>query len=866
MSPVPPEVKMTPMMAQYAEWKALYPDCILLFRMGDFYEMFFEDARKASEVLDITLTARDAEKNIPMAGVPWHSVNSYLGKLVKAGFKAAICEQMGPPDGRTLVDRQVVRIVTPGTFVPEEAGTGGRLAAVAPAGKDIAAALLSAETGRLEAGGFPPSEAASLIASFAPEELLFPRGFDPAKRLPLVSGYFPISRPEDFFSPAQGGRWLAEHWGAATLASFGLDDGSPEAGCAAAALKYFSETQFGAVKHVRGVYPLRSREYLHLDVTTQRNLELLEDGGPSLLGALNSCRSPMGRRTLREWILRPLLDIKAINRRLDGVEALLENPGDRRGLRDLLGECRDVERAVARLGMNSGTPRDMGAIRDTLRLLPRILPLAAGGPLGEWTAGLPDFSGIGGELQLALEEELPRLKSAGAIIRPGYDAELDEWRRTGEGASAWLDEYLEKIREETGISRIKAGYNRVFGYYLEVGKAAAEKLPDGFIRKQTLVNAERFITPEMKAFEDRMNSATAEIERREEELYVRLVELVLERAEDLQALGRALATLDVLASLAETAREMGYTRPSVNDGFDLHIKNGRHPVVEKVLADSPFVPNSFSLERAARRIALITGPNMAGKSTYLRSAALLVIMAQMGSFIPAESAEIGLCDRVFTRIGARDDLARGSSTFMVEMLETANILHNVTDRSLVILDEVGRGTSTYDGMSIAWAVLEYLADGCGAEPRTLFATHYHELTCLEDRFPSVENLTMSVKEEDGRVFFLHRVAKGSADRSYGIEVARLAGLPAPVLRRAFELLQDFEKEDRGACFRKLNNAGKSPPGVRQLTLFKTDERAVVEELASLNPDSLTPFRALELLYKLREKSREVVYPEDNPSS
>lgn len=862
MTRLPPGVKMTPMLSQYTEWKALYPDCILFFRMGDFYEMFFDDARKASEILDITLTARDASKSIPMAGVPWHAVNAYLARLVRAGCKVAICEQTGEPDGKTLVDRQVVRIVTPGTFVPEDAGTGGRLAAVARAGKDIAAALLSAETGRLEAGIFPPGEAASLVASFAPGELLFPANFCISRSLPMLSGFFPISRPEEFFSPVSGTRWLAEQWNVASLASFGVEDNSPGAGCAAAALKYFSETQFGAVNHVRRIYPLRPREYLHLDVTTQRNLELLDEDGPSLWRTLNRCRSPMGRRTLRDWILRPLLDEAAVRKRQDGVEYLLAAPGERRSLRDLLSECRDVERASSRLSMGTGNPRDLGAVRDTLRLLPSLLPLCTG-PLEEWTAGLPDFSGLAAELCSALEEDLPRIRTNGGIIRAGYDRELDEWRDAGAGASAWMDSYLEKIRSETGISKIRAGYNKVFGYYLEVSKASLASVPDFFIRKQTLVNAERFITEEMKVFEEKMESASAEISRREGELYDRLVGETLDRVEELQALGEALAVLDVLASLAETAREKGYVRPAVNSGFDLVVKNGRHPVVEDVLTDSPFVPNSLELEGKGKRIALITGPNMAGKSTYLRSAALLVILAQMGSFVPAEAAEIGLCDRIFTRIGARDDLARGSSTFMVEMVETANILHNVTDRSLVILDEVGRGTSTYDGMSIAWAVLEYLADGCGAAPKVLFATHYHELTCLENRFPCMENLCMAVKESEGGIFFLHQVVKGSADRSYGIEVARLAGLPRPVLRRAFDLLQRFEKEERTRNFPKKR---REFTGARQMDLFEAERHGIVEELAAIEPDGLTPFRALELLYKLSEKSREVLRPENHSSS
>lgn len=859
---LPPGVKMTPMLSQYMEWKALYPDCILLFRMGDFYEMFFDDARKASEILDITLTARDAIKSIPMAGVPWHSVNSYLGRLVRAGYKAAICEQVSAPDGKSIMDRKVIRIVTPGTYVPEEAGMGGHLAAVALSGKEVAAALLSVETGRLEAGVFSPGEAVSLLDSFAPGELLHSSNLSLQKQLPLLSGYFFISRPDEFFSPVSGTRWLAQQWDVTSLASFGVGDGSPEAGCAAAVLKYLHETQFGAVDHVKRIYPLRPREHLHLDVTTQRNLELLDEGGPSLYRTLNKCRSPMGKRTLREWILRPLLDLSTIKLRQDAVEYLLSRPSERSELRNILGECRDVERATSRLSMGTGNPKDLGAVRDTLRLLPSLLPLC-GGPLSSWTAKLPDFSSLTANLYVALEDDLPRNRTVGGIIRHGYDKELDDCRDMEAGASEWMEVYLEKIRNSTGLSKIKAGYNKVFGYYLEVSKSSLSSVPPGFIRKQTLVNAERFITEEMKIFEEKMESASSEIARREGELYDSLVARVLAQVEEIQALGEALSGVDVLASFAETAKERRYVRPGINDGFDLVVKNGRHPVVEEVLTDSPFVPNSLRLERMNRHIALITGPNMAGKSTYLRTAALLVILAQMGSFLPAESAEIGICDRIFTRIGARDDLTRGSSTFMVEMVETANILHNLTKRSLVILDEVGRGTSTYDGMSIAWAVLEHLAEGCSVAPKVLFATHYHELTCMEERFSCIENLSMAVKEEEGNVFFLHQVVKGSADRSYGIEVARLAGLPRSVLKRAFELLQRFEKEERTENFPKRK---KVLLGARQMGLFESERHGIVEELAAIDPDGLTPFRALELLYTLNEKSREVLRSENFSSS
>ena len=862
MRGLPPGVKVTPMLSQYLEWKEKYPHCILFFRMGDFYEMFFDDARKASEILDITLTARDPDKSIPMAGVPWHSMQPYLARLVRAGCSVAICDQITEPDGRTLVERKVVRIVTPGTYVPEEAGTGGHLAALLPSGEFYALALLSVETGRLEAGLFPPSEALSILGSFAPGELLVPSGFSLPKDFPLAGEFFLLPRPKEFFSPLSGTRLLKQTWKVASLGTFGVRDDSPEAGCAAAALRYLSETQFGAVDHVRRVHPLLSREHLLLDGATAEHLELVDEEGPSLFSSLNRCRNAMGKRMLREWILRPLLHADPLKIRHDSVEFLLAEGDRRRSLRNLLGECRDIQRATSRLSLGTGTPRDMGALRDTLRLLPSLLPLCEGA-LSPWIKDLPDFSPLGDLLDRALEEDLPRNPAAGGIIRRGFDPELDEWRGVETGATDWLEAYLERVRAETGISRLKAGFNKIYGYYLEVSRGALSSVPGDFQRKQTLVNAERFVTPEMKTFEEKMNRAGEEISRREGELYDRLREEAASFLEGLQALGESLASLDVLASLAEVARERGYVRPELDDSGDFFVTGGRHPVVEQILTDSPFVPNSYSLEGDGKRIVLLTGPNMAGKSTYLRTAALLILLAQMGSFIPAESARMGLFDRIFTRIGARDDLARGSSTFMVEMVETASILSNLTDRSLVILDEVGRGTSTYDGMSIAWAVLEHLAEGCGCLPKVLFATHFHELTCLEERFPSIVNLSMAVKEEGGEIFFLHQVVRGSADRSYGIEVARLAGLPRPVLKRAFDLLKRFEKEERtGSMARKKRPADEG----RQMKLFDSARQGILEELAETDPDGLTPFRALELLYSLREKSREVLRNENLPSS
>ncbi len=598
-------VKMTPMLSQYFEWKKLYPDCILFFRMGDFYEMFFDDAVKASSILDITLTARDAEKSIPMAGVPWHAVNGYLGRLVRAGCKVAICEQITEPSNKGIVERKVIRIVTPGTYVPEEAGSGGRLAAVCRAGKELAVALLSVETGRLEAGVFSKGEAAALLGSFAPGELLHPASLSLSEWLPLVGDFFPLPREDEFFSPAQGTRRLLQQWKTATLASFGLEDGSPAAGAAAAVLAYLHETQFGAVEYVKRAHPLRSSEHLHLDVTTGRNLELFdtrqEQNGdaPSLYRTLNRCRSTMGRRLLREWMLRPLLDLDEVRRRQDAVGWLVENSGERRALRDLLGECRDVERSSSRLSLGTGTPKDLGAIRDTLYLLPSILPLCADSPLSRWTGGIADFTALREELCAALEDDLPRNRAQGGLIRSGYDAELDEWRGVEAGASDMMDAYVEKVRESTGISRIKPGYNKVFGYYLEVSRAALNagevELPGWFIRKQTLVNAERFITQEMKELEERIASAASEISRREGALFDGLTERTLARVEELQHLGSVLSALDVLTSFAESPGARVYP-----PGTERRVRYRR---AERASPGRGGVPDRFALRPQLHRAA-----------------------------------------------------------------------------------------------------------------------------------------------------------------------------------------------------------------------------------------------------------------------
>lgn len=851
---------MTPMLRQYCQWKDKYPDCLLFFRMGDFYEMFFDDAREAADVLDITLTARDPDKRIPMAGVPFHAVDQYLGRLVQSGRRVAICEQITEPDGKTLVERSVVRVVTPGTYVPSEGEGDGRLAALCPVGRVCSVALLCPSTGSLQVVSLPLEDARGLMGSFAPREILLPPGQSDWLRenMPDLPPCHLIERSRDEFNQASSLRWLTARFEVASLRGFGIEDEEPVVICAAAALRYLEETQFSAARHVTRLVPLIPERHLFLDVTTQRNLELVDGEGPTLFSCLNRCRTSMGRRTLRDWILNPLRDLDAIAARQNAIELMVSEHSLRERLRDALGRCRDMERSLGRLSLGVGTPRDLGAIRDTLIAYPGIAELCRENCLHTWAMELPEAAELGEFLRVALVDEPPRHLRDGGVVRHGFDEALDRWRQLSETGNAGLDEFARGERERTGIRNLKVGYNKVFGYFIEVSKSNQERVPDEYIRKQTLVSAERYITPELKHFEEEMLRASEEIQTLEDSLYRTFVDRVIEVGASLKEMAVSLAELDVLASLSEVAWERRYCRPEVDRGGNMSIQGGRHPVVEEALRGDPFTPNGIVLDSEGARIAILTGPNMAGKSTYLRMAALLTIMAQMGSFIPAEKARVGLVDRIFTRIGARDELARGRSTFMVEMVETAGILHNVTDRSLVVLDEIGRGTSTYDGMSIAWAVLEYLIQASGKSPRVLFATHYHELTCLDRGHPEVINLSMDVDETDRGIVFLHRVVPRAADRSYGIEVARLAGIPDIVVRRATELLQSFEENGREG--EAIPPAISVPKEIsrEQLNLFPVGVDGLLEEVASIEPDEVTPLEALELLYHLRDKSREVM--------
>jgi DNA mismatch repair protein MutS len=853
------------MLKQYGEWKDRYPDCLLLFRMGDFFEMFFDDAVVASEVLNITLTARDQDRAIPMAGVPHHALDTYLGRLISAGYRVAVCDQTTEPDGKTLVERRVVRVLTPGTYIPQDSDADGRLASVVLDDDTASLALLSSGTGLLEAGTFPVDEAISLLFSFRPVELLVPKGQEDnlsrrSRDMFTFDGTGPmiVTREKGDFSHQSASSWLCRRWGVASLRAMGIEDTDPAVGAAAAALRYLEETQFGGGDHVLGIRPLLPEGMLILDQATQLNLELTDGDGTSLYSVLNRCGTPMGRRLLAAWITHPRTDLGEIEFRQRCIDAMVRSGSLLKDLSNALSFCRDMERALGRLSLKVGNPRDLGTVRDTLRALPDISDIvgrAGSDSLSSIIGDIPDLSGLKDLLSSALSDELPRVVGAGEVIRFGFDPSLDESRNAVQNAEDNLREFERTERERTGI-KVRVGINRVFGYYLEVGKSCADRVPDDYVRRQTVSSGERFVNEALKDIERRVFRAEQEINEREDSLYQELIASALDQCAECQSASRAIARLDVLRSLAEVARDCSYVKPEMNRERVFEVKGGRHPVIERSLGTLPFTPNDIILDPDSAEtgcIAILTGPNMAGKSTYLRTAALIALMAHMGSFIPAESARIGLIDRIFTRIGARDELSRGRSTFMVEMIETANILRHATNRSLVILDEIGRGTSTYDGMSIAWAVIEFLNLHVDGRLKALFATHYHELTSLT--LPGLINLSMAVEESRDGIRFLHKVVTGPANRSYGIEVARLAGIPNLVVNRSRELLAEFEE-----------NLPKSTEGLGEMSkkyvqkeiFFDVEREGVIERLAVCNPDQMTPMEALKLVSSLREKSRKIL--------
>ncbi len=865
-------MKMTPMLRQYLELKEQAGNALLLYRMGDFYELFFEDAQVAAPVLGITLTRRKHNNDVeaPMCGVPHHAFDGYLGKLLEAGFRVAVAEQVeDPAKAKGLVRREIVRIHTPGTVSDADLLEGTEhcfLAAVGGGADDPALAWLEVSTGVFEGIQCHDARAAAEhLARLRPRELLVSEGWDGWRELwpPDLPEPTITPLPASEFSPTTGEERLKRILGVATLRGFGLTPGEPLTGLAGSLLGYAELTQRGSLSHLRAFVRRHEADALLLDGATLRNLEIERsaDGSRrgSLLTILDHTSTRMGSRLLGDWLTRPSIDTEVIAGRHRAVAELVEEPELLEALRSALDGLPDLERLAARTGLGQVTPRELHALRNGLDRLPDLAAVvrrAASPLLSGLARQLDPLTDVAATLHTQLAEEPPPQVGQG-VIRSGFDAELDEQRRLARGGKELLSGIEATERERTGIGSLKVRYNKVFGYFIEVSRSNLDRVPDHYERRQTLTNAERFVTPELKELEARILAAEERSTSRERELWAGLVASLVGEARRLAATAAVVAQLDVLAAFADRARRRGYCRPVVEDSRRIAIREGRHPVLEEVQRDAPFVPNDCILDPGDTNVVLLTGPNMGGKSTYLRQVALIVLMAHAGSFVPAAEATVGLTDRIFTRVGASDMLARGESTFMVEMTETANILHQATPRSLVILDEVGRGTATFDGLSLAWAIVEYLHDRPDHAARVFFATHYHELTDLARRLPRLANRSMAVKEWRGQILFLHRVVDGPSDRSYGIHVARLAGVPEEVCARAEEILAGLEQHELTV----LDAAGEpSVPAepvdrLHQLDLFRPATDEIVRRLRDLDPDTLTPLEALRILAELKDQIR-----------
>lgn len=803
---------LTPMMAQYRRLRGELPaDTFLFFRLGDFYEMFFEDAIEAARLLDITLTRR---QGVPMCGVPWHSAAGHIARLLQLGRKVAICEQTEDPAlARGLVRREITRIVTPGTLLEEAPPDGARsnyLAGVCRRGDVFGLALLEVSTGVFTLEEFDRAEAlAETIARFAPAECVVgeEQRNDPALQTAIAAAGAVATAVEDWtFQPDAAVERLTRHFRVQSLDGFGCADRLAAVGAAGAVLDYVGRVLRRDVSHIRRLSFRRGGDFLALDPASVAHLEIVgagatgRGGGPSLLNVLDVTRTAMGGRLIREWLLRPLARLDAIQARHAAVAALTADRERRVQLRDQLGGVRDLERLIARLSAGAGNARDLRALADSLDALPAVRALAAEAPaplLRELAERIVPQPALVERIRQWIVDEPPATTREGGMIRSGCHPELDALREAAREGHRWLAEYQAAEQQRTGIKSLKVRYNQVFGYYIEISKSQLAAAPPEYIRKQTLVNAERFITPELKQYENRILGAQERAIQLESDLFQELRAAAVAATDAIQRSAAAVAALDVLAAFADRAAALGYARPTMTEGDAIRIRDGRHPVVEQLPGAERFVPNDTLLNASDHQVVIITGPNMAGKSTYIRQVALIVLMAQAGSFVPAAEAEIGLADRIFTRIGASDDIARGRSTFMVEMQETANILNNLTPRSLIVLDEIGRGTSTFDGISIAWAVAEYLHNRPDARARTLFATHYHELTDLARTLERVKNYNVAVRESGDRVIFLRKIVPGAADQSYGIHVARLAGMPSEVIERAREVLANLEEGEFG---------------------------------------------------------------------
>jgi DNA mismatch repair protein MutS len=867
----------TPAMKQYFEAKRQYRDAIVFFRMGDFYEMFYEDALTAARALELTLTSRSKDASggaIPMCGVPHHAADGYIARLVKKGFRVAVCEQMEDPrKAKGVVKREVIRVVSPGTLTDAgylDAREPAFLMALAPAQTNpgYGVALLDLSTGEFttaEYHGEAGRQAlADELAILRPKEIIAPDGFDDAAALNAqVRGTARVTYADGWtFDQDSARRTLLDQLQARSLAGFGLEDHGAAVRAAGALVQYLRDTQKADLAHVREVAFRAGADCLVVDATTLRNLEVLEstDGGKngSLLHEIDRTMTAMGGRALRAWLLRPLLALERIQDRLDAVEDFAFRATARAKLRDALKGVHDIERLVARVSLGIAGPRDLVSLRQSIAIVPRVrlvLTELQSPLVRSIVTELDDLVDLRGELDATLVDEPPAVARDGGMIRDGVDRDLDELRTVSRSGKQLIAQMEDAERARTGIQSLKIRYNRVFGYYIEISKSNLGSVPADYHRKQTIAGGERFITPALKDYEEKVLGADERSLEREVAIFEQLRARVAAEAPRIQDTARGLATLDVLSALAETAAAQNYTKPLMHVGDELTAVDVRHPVVERHVPDA-FVPNDVTLDAAERQLIVLTGPNMGGKSTYLRQTALLCLLGQAGSFVPAKSAKLPIVDRIFARVGASDNIARGQSTFMVEMQETANILHSATSRSLLILDEIGRGTATFDGLSLAWAVAEHLASSSKAKPKTIFATHYHELTDLADALPNVANYHVVVREWQDDIVFLRKVVPGRSDRSYGIQVARLAGLPPTVVARAREILNGLERDELSRGGRPSLSASAGD-GTKQLGLFQappaSDDRTLVR-LRSLDVDNLTPMQALSLIAELKREA------------
>ena len=857
---------LTPIRKQYLKVKHKYPDAIVLFRLGDFYETFDDDARITSRELDIALTSREMGKDnpVPMAGIPYHAVENYLSRLINSGHKIAICEQLTRPgETKGIVERDVVRVITPGTVIEPgllHSNDNNYLVGLAIGDDSAGIAYVDITTSDFAVTQLPLERLNAEMERLKPSEIITAE----EKELPLSQQHFSISRLDNhYFDMNHALDTLYRHFGVSTLDGYGCGH-LPLAICAAGAiLAYIKETQPAVLGHLTALSTYSTESFMALDYQTQKNLELFQSSRlgtaeGSLLSVIDMTRTPMGSRLLKRWLGQPLLDITELVKRQDAIAWFLSNSAVRKQAISSLSKLADIERLINRVRSNLSTPRELLSLKHSLKSIPSLMEILDAKNGNEksinWLKkGLKPRDDVVDLLTEALEDPITAPLGEGKVIKTGFSDELDKLRAVDSNAKQYLANLERQERENTGIKSLKIGYNRVFGYYIEVSKSNLKQVPQHYLRKQTLVGGERFFTAELKEYESMILNARERIAEIETSIFQRICKQVATVSERVLEVAATIAQIDVLSNLSEVAASYGYTRPVLADEGDITINNGRHPIVEREMSQDSFIPNDTNLSNDENQIIILTGPNMSGKSTYLRQVALNILLAQIGSFIPADYASIGLVDRIFTRIGAGEDIASGQSTFMVEMVETANILNNATPRSLIILDEIGRGTSTYDGLSIAQAVCEHIHNSPRLGSKTLFATHYHELVQLSDILPRVKNYNFAITEDKGRVVFLFKVVPGGVDKSYGIHVARLAGLPDPVIQKANTVLTELEQNKNTIEQAVKAKTGKKP--ARQIPLFAPNPPAL-DELANLDINSLTPLEALNRLYELQKLARE----------